>query len=187
MRRCGRCKLEKPAEEFAWRRKQRAQRDNYCRPCRAAYKQEHYAANRQRYIDAAGRRKRAIVAERIDFLIAYLREHPCVDCGETDPIVLEFDHLRDKKFGIATGLRDRVAERPRRDGKVRGRLCKLSSTPHRETGRLRSCGGSSTVEPRPSKAMMRVRFPSAAFLLLPQSSRLARRGRCKGTSCPVDW
>jgi hypothetical protein len=107
MRRCGRCKLEKPAEDFAWRRKKKGQRDNYCRPCRAAYKQEHYAANRQRYIDSAGRRKRMLVAERIDFLVTYLREHPCIDCGETDPIVLEFDHLRDKKFGIAAGLRDR--------------------------------------------------------------------------------
>ena len=87
--------------------RKKGQRDNYCRPCRAAYKQEHYAANRQQYIASAMRRKREVVAERIDFLVAYLRQHPCVDCGETDPIVLEFDHLRDKKFGIAAGLRDR--------------------------------------------------------------------------------
>src|SRR5690349_8296384 len=105
-RRCGRCTREKPIEDFAWRRKAKNQRDNYCRPCRAAYKQEHYAANRQKYIDAAGRRRRKVVGERIGVLLTYLHEHPCVDCGETDPIVLEFDHLRDKKFSIAKIWRD---------------------------------------------------------------------------------
>jgi hypothetical protein len=107
MRRCGRCKRNKSPENFAWRRKARGQRDNYCRPCRAAYKQEHYAANRQRYIAQAGRRKKLLIAERIEYLVAFLREHPCMDCGESDPEVLEFDHLRDKEFGIAQGLRDR--------------------------------------------------------------------------------
>jgi hypothetical protein len=28
-----------------------------------------------------------------------------------DPVVLEFDHLRDKKFGIGNGLRDRAWQR----------------------------------------------------------------------------
>jgi hypothetical protein len=41
------------------------------------------------------------------FLVDFLRERPCVDCGETDPIVLEFDHLADKEFSISAGLRGR--------------------------------------------------------------------------------
>jgi hypothetical protein len=107
MRRCSRCKTEKPDEEFAWHRRARGQRQTYCRSCGAEYHRGHYQANKQRYIDAAARRKKALLQERFIFLMAYFRDHPCVDCGETDPVVLEFDHLRDKKFGIATGIRNR--------------------------------------------------------------------------------
>jgi hypothetical protein len=106
-KRCGRCRQLLPISNFAWRRKERGQRDNYCRPCRAAYKQEHYAANRQRYIANAGHRKQALIAERTAYLIEFFRERPCVDCGETDPLVLEFDHLGHKNFDIAKGLRNR--------------------------------------------------------------------------------
>jgi hypothetical protein len=77
-----------------------------CRPCRSAYHREHYLANKQRYGDQARERKLALREERTLYLISYFSEHPCADCGETDPIVLEFDHLdaNAKSFNIGNAL-----------------------------------------------------------------------------------
>ena len=80
------------------------QRDTFCRPCRSAYGKAHYAANKPRYVDQAATRKRALRLERTTFLLQLFAENPCVDCGERDPIVLEFDHLRDKSFNIGSSL-----------------------------------------------------------------------------------
>ena len=91
-------------EAFASRRKKRGQYDNMCRPCRSAYGKEHYAANRQRYVDQARIQKQRLARERTRYLLEFFVTHPCVDCGETDPVVLEFDHLRDKLFDICQAL-----------------------------------------------------------------------------------
>jgi hypothetical protein len=63
-RKCGRCGEFKLAADFAWRRRARGQRDNYCRACRAAYKREHYMLHHERYVTNAVQRKRALIAER---------------------------------------------------------------------------------------------------------------------------
>jgi hypothetical protein len=104
---CARCREEKPVEEFAWHRRERGQRQPYCRACQKVYGREHYLANREKYIRAEARRKRARNARRMQHLIDYLGSHPCVDCGESDPLVLEFDHIGEKSFTIGTGFAGR--------------------------------------------------------------------------------
>ena len=104
LRRCGRCGELKPVDDFAWRRRGRGQRDSFCRPCRSAYGRAHYLANKQRYVDQAREQKRKVTRERTAYLIEFFRTHVCADCGEADPVVLEFDHLRDKRFNIGSAV-----------------------------------------------------------------------------------
>jgi hypothetical protein len=102
--RCSRCKATKPAAEFSMRGSSGGRPDTYCRPCRSAYGREHYAANRQRYIDQAVVRKRMRRRDRAEFFIEYFSTHPCTDCGIDDPVVLEFDHTGEKRFNVAKGF-----------------------------------------------------------------------------------
>ena len=104
LRTCTRCGETKSVDDFATRRRATERFDTYCRACRRAYGRAHYEANRQRYIDQAAAQKRALADERVAYLLTYFADHPCADCGEADPVVLEFDHLGDKSFSIGACL-----------------------------------------------------------------------------------
>ena len=108
---CPRCARRQPIDQFAWRKKAAGIRQPYCRSCMAEYNRVHYRLKKQVYIDRARARTAKIVHERAAFLVEFFRTHPCLDCGETDPLVLEFDHVGEKAFSISQGLRDKGWQR----------------------------------------------------------------------------
>lgn len=62
--------------------------------------------NRQRHIDKARVNSVRRIKSHQDKICEYLVNHPCIDCGEKDIIVLEFDH-RDasKEIEISKAIR----------------------------------------------------------------------------------
>jgi hypothetical protein len=91
-KKCGSCSLVKPLSMFPFKNRALAKRGSTCLACMAAYGREHYARNRPKYLAKAHRSRRRVSAKNDERILAYLLVHPCVDCGETDPLVLDFDH-----------------------------------------------------------------------------------------------
>ena len=92
LRACARCRVGKTLDAFPMKDKAKGWFGSYCRPCGRERNKEHYYKNVAAYMARA--RKRAVTDRQRNrgFVLEYLSSHPCIDCGESDPIVLEFDH-----------------------------------------------------------------------------------------------
>lgn len=93
MQTCTQCGETKEVEAFAFKNKGAGRRHRKCKPCMAAYGRGHYARNRGAYISrnvANMRLRRRLLKQRVWRIVV---ECECVDCGERDPLVLDFDHV----------------------------------------------------------------------------------------------
>lgn len=96
MKTCTRCKKEKPEEDFNFKFKDKGIRSSHCRDCSRLYIKRHYEEHKKYYLEKAKKRNSQMRLAASRFLWDYLSSHSCVDCGESDPIVLEFDHKKNK-------------------------------------------------------------------------------------------
>jgi hypothetical protein len=100
---CTRCGETKPLDQFPpVRRSEPEKLQTWCRACFSEANKRNYWKNPERErarLLAQTTRKREDNRRRA---IEYLLSHPCVDCGEKDIVVLQFDHLRDKSFNVST-------------------------------------------------------------------------------------
>ena len=86
---CYICGETKPEAEFAFADMAKGTRQRHCRKCQAAYRHAHYLANRDDYIRREVTRMAGYRAANRPLLLAYLLDHPCVDCGVSEPVVLD--------------------------------------------------------------------------------------------------
>ena len=94
---CTKCLNDKSIDEFAFQNKLLNRRHSVCKECLAKNSKEWYSANRVRRTSQIAEQRLSSRAEVRQYVLDYLLSHPCVDCGESDPVVLDFDHVRGQK------------------------------------------------------------------------------------------
>jgi hypothetical protein len=99
MKTCSKCGEIKALDLFSKNSRNADGRHPWCKPCFSAYERERYRNGDKARKD---RNKARIVNGNRDKLWDLLTRSACTDCGETDPLVLEFDHRdpAEKEFQV---------------------------------------------------------------------------------------
>ena len=90
------CKVEQLKENFNKNSRKFDGLQVDCRNCKKEYQKKWYFKNKKKHIDNCCIIRKNCVNENKKRIFDFLEKNPCVDCGETDPVVLEFDHQKDK-------------------------------------------------------------------------------------------
>jgi transcriptional regulator with XRE-family HTH domain len=104
LRRCGRCGYHLPTECF---NRLGAGRQWWCRTCFAAYFRARGDLHRRQSNTAKLARTQALR----EYVLEHLLRTRCTDCGERDPVVLEFDHIGEKVAHVARLLSDGASKK----------------------------------------------------------------------------
>lgn len=110
MKVCQRCKGLIDSSKFNYKIKAKNLLSPYCKDCSREYVKNHYRANREYYLKKANIRNKKIRQEIKKYIWDFLKLNKCVDCGENNPIVLEFDHVKEKSFTISRHAKDHTLE-----------------------------------------------------------------------------
>jgi len=110
MRVCRVCSVSKALVEFALRDANTGRRQWICKACFTIYSRAYYEAHRPQYLMHKRRNLRRYRARNRAHVLEYLSGKGCIDCGEADAQVLEFDHIGGaKRDSIAQLVQDGVS------------------------------------------------------------------------------
>src|SRR2546430_5412285 len=96
-RHCPGCDKDLDLDRFSWKNQAKEIRQVWCKGCLKEANHVHYLNNTQLYKDRALHRNKQMADENKRQLYEYLSTHPCVDCGNSDIRVLDFDHVYGEK------------------------------------------------------------------------------------------
>lgn len=103
-KKCSICRATKSVDSFNKKRRNKDGLQAHCRECSHVRFAVYYKANKIYHrVEVQKHKERALNKYR-QYVMDYFATHPCVDCGETDPLVLEFDHVRGRKHMAVTKM-----------------------------------------------------------------------------------
>lgn len=85
---CSNCKQNLHFSNFALNKAKPSGHQTHCRICKSQYDKKYYQLNKSTQKD----RIKIYVLQNKRKVFDYLEDHPCIDCGESNPVVLDFDH-----------------------------------------------------------------------------------------------
>jgi hypothetical protein len=92
----------KNEEEYSWRFKALGKRDAICKECRKVYNDQYFnGPAKERHLQQVRERKQAAREHAREYVLNYLSNHSCQECGESDVRMLEFHHVGDKEETIS--------------------------------------------------------------------------------------
>lgn len=94
MKLCKGCDLEKPYNDFYTKS---TNKDGFYTLCKLCSREKY--GTRQKISNYGSMKKRA--ERNLLWVLDYFKSNPCVDCGQSNPLVLEFDHKSDKKYKVS--------------------------------------------------------------------------------------
>ena len=102
-KKCTKCKEDKFLSDYNKNKTRKDGLNNICRICSNNQSKEYYHDNSKKHKETVKERNKKKILENRQLLRDYLNVHPCIVCGEPDPIVLEFDHRDDavKKYVVS--------------------------------------------------------------------------------------
>lgn len=104
MKVCSKCSVEKEEKEFRFKNKELNILHAHCKLCACIYGNAFYKRNRKERIAVSAKRVPIVRLRDTKFIVEYLFSHPCIDCGESDPLVLDFDHVKGNKYKNITSM-----------------------------------------------------------------------------------
>lgn len=103
---CSSCLKNKDFKNFSSKKDGKHGIKAVCKDCSNKKYREYYYSNNSKLRDQINTARRARTLKIKQFVFDLLKKYGCIDCGENNPVVLEFDHIKDKHSDVSLLIRN---------------------------------------------------------------------------------